>query len=51
MAKVTATQINWDGKGNNRTFTRWVKRGQAELTARQMARAYNLDHTEIKIEH
>ena len=49
MPKITVTQKNYDGAGNNRTFTRWVKRGQADITVRRMARAYNPDHTEITV--
>jgi|1185.fasta_scaffold423149_2 hypothetical protein len=49
MAKIVITQKNVDGKGNDRIFTHWPKRGQAEITARRLGRAYNLDHTTIEI--
>ena len=47
MPKITVTQKNYDGQGNNRIFTRWVKRGQSEITVQRISQAYNLDHTDI----
>lgn len=49
--KVVAIQRNFDGQGNDRRHTRWVKPDQVDLTVQRMSRAYNLDHTDITIEH
>lgn len=49
MRKITIVQKNWDGQGNDRTFTRWVKLGQIRLALDSIARAYNMDHTEVSV--
>lgn len=49
MPKIITTQKNFDGKGNDRVFTRWVKPGQAEITVQRMSRAYKAESTEFSI--
>lgn len=47
MRKITITQINFDGQGNDRVSVLWVSPGQVESTVRRKMRAYNMDHTII----
>lgn len=49
MAKIVITQKDFDGQGSDRIFTHWPKKGQAQITADRMSRAYNLDNTTIEI--
>lgn len=49
MRKITVTQVNFDGNGNDREFTYWVKLGQVALKIRDIERAYNMDHTTIAV--
>lgn len=49
MNKIQVTQKNWNGKGDNRTFTYWVKTGQVALKLRDISRAYNMDNTEVAV--
>lgn len=50
MRKITVTQKNWNGKGDDRSFTYWVKPDQVPLKIRDIERAYNMDATEVTIE-
>jgi hypothetical protein len=47
MRKITVIQENFDGRGNDREFTYWVKPGQVDLKVRDLNRAFNMDHTRI----
>ena len=49
MRNIVVTQINFDGQGNNREFSYWVKKDQVELKIQAVNRAYNMDHTTIEI--
>lgn len=49
MRQIKVTQINWNGKGGNRTFDYWVKPDQVDLKIRDIERAFNMDHTKIEI--
>lgn len=49
MRNILVTQINFDGQGNDRTFSYWVKPDQVELKVRDLNRAYNMDRTKIEI--
>lgn len=47
MRRITITQINFDGQGNDRIAYLWVKADQVALTIERKSRAYNMDHTII----
>lgn len=47
MIKVTVTQINWNGRGDNRSFTYWVKPDRLARRLARIEQAYNMDHTTV----
>lgn len=49
MRKITIVQLNWNGRGDNRTFTRWAKPEQLQYKLRRISEAYNMDHTTVTV--
>jgi hypothetical protein len=49
MRNIVVTQINFDGQGNDRALSYWVKKDQVALKIQSINRAYNMDHTTIEI--
>lgn len=49
MTRITITQIDWNGHGDERILTRWVRPSDVEYTLRRIAAAFNMDHTVVKV--
>lgn len=46
---ITVTQINWNGRGDNRSFDSWIPGDQVDAKLDRIAQGYNMASGRTKV--